>query len=146
MPYAFVTVSASSGAVTSKPIALDWRGGKPVLWRLTTSSSLATGDYTIQYSLDDIMLSAYSTTYPPTGVVTGLPSSIGIWSGISSYPYTGVIGSSTAGAPALHFTSSNIFPDGISGVFSPPPAALRLSSTNSSSNVTTLTILQGEGG
>jgi hypothetical protein len=150
MPYASVTVSASSGPVISSPIALDWRGGKPVMWRVTVSSSLATGDFLVQYSLDDITLATYSSTnYPPTGVVAGLPSSVGTWAAVSSYSYGSgnvVMGSSTGGAAALHFTSSVIFPDGILGTMFPPPAALRLSSTGTSSSVLRLTILQGEGG
>ena len=144
MPITSVTVSASSGAVISNPIALDWRGAKPVTWRVTTSSSVGTGDFTVQYTLNDIMLSAYSTTYPPVGVVAGLPSTIAVWSIISSYPYTTVVGAT--GAIGLHFNSSVIFPDGAYGFFPTAPAAMRLMSTGTSSNLLTLTVLQGEGG
>jgi hypothetical protein len=51
----------------------------------------------------------------------------------------------TSAAP-VHFTSSTLWPDGISGVFLAPPAALRLFSTASSSNIITLKVVMADGG
>jgi hypothetical protein len=55
MPYNIVTLGASTAANVgpSNPIALNWRGGRPVLWRITCSSSVAVGDFTFQWTTDD---------------------------------------------------------------------------------------------
>lgn len=142
MPIASVTIASASAAVAaSTPIALNWRGGRPVFWQVTISSSVALGDFTVQYSLDDLQLTTYSTAYPPTGSPTVAPTNV--WAAVSSYPYT-TAGSS--GMVGTHFTSSTIFPDGISGIFVSPPCAIRLYSTGTSSGVLTLKIVQGDGG
>ena len=138
------SVSLSTSAVPgpSAPIVLNWRSGKPVAWQITTNSSVATSDFTVQASYDDLQLTPYSTVYPPTGSPTYLSSVAAVWGGISSLPYLTL---GTSAAP-VHFTSSALWPDGISGVFLAPPAALRLFSTASSSNIITLKVVQADGG
>lgn len=146
MPQTSVTIASASAAVAaSSPVVLNWRGGRPVLWQVTVSSSLATGDFTVQYTLDDVQLTTYSTVYPPVGSPTVAPS-VGAWTAVSSgFSPTSISGSSTANTPQ-HFTSSTIFPDGICGTFFAPPCALRLYSTNTSSGVLILKVVQGDGG
>ena len=89
MPYNIVTLGASTAANVgpSNPIALNWRGGRPVLWRVTCSSSVAVGDFTVQWTTDDVQLTTNSSIYPGTGSVTTLPATIAVWSAISSTPY-----------------------------------------------------------
>jgi hypothetical protein len=142
MPVTSVSLSTSAVPGPSAPIVLNWRGGRPVAWFVTTSSSLATSDFQIQATYDDIQLTPYSTIYPPTGSPTYLSSVFAVWGGISSNPYLTL---GTSAAP-VHFTSSTIFPDGVSGVFLAPPAALRLYSTASSSNIIMLKVVQADGG
>jgi hypothetical protein len=136
-----LTTAVSSIAGPSSPIVLNWRSGQPVAWRVTVSSSIAVGDWQLQSTTDDIQLTTNSSIYPPSGVVTGLPSSIAVWSALSSTPYLTV---SATGSIGLHFGSSNCFPDGVSGAFLAPPAALRLFSTSLSSHVVTLAVIQGD--
>ena len=89
MPYNIVTLGAMTAANVgpSNPIALNWRSGRPVLWRVTCSSSVAIGDFTVQWTTDDIQLTTNSSIYPPTGSVTTLPATTAVWSAISSTPY-----------------------------------------------------------
>ena len=140
--FASVTVSASSGAVVSNPISLNWRDGGPAMWQVTVSSSVGTGDFTVQYSLDDWTTPAlvYASSNYNVGGVT-VSASLTVWSGVSSSPYTTV---PTSGAAAVHFTSSTLFPDGVSGVFPVAPAGLRISSTATSSNTLTLKVIQSD--
>ena len=144
MAYNTVTLSTvlSSIAGPSAPIVLNWRGGRPATWRVTVSSSVAVGDWTLQWTTDDIQLTTNSSIYPPTGSVSALPSSVAVWSALSSTPYLTL---PTTGSIGFHWGSSNIFPDGVSGVFLAPPAALRLFSTSLSSHVLTLAVIQGDG-
>jgi hypothetical protein len=142
MPITSVSLSTSAVPGPSPVAVLNWRGGRPVLFQVTTNSSVATGDFTVQYTLDDVMLTGYSTIYPPVGSPT-LASTISVWAAISSTPYTTL---STTGSIGVHFTSSTIFPDGLSGTLLGSPAALRLYSTASSSNTLTLKVVQGDGG
>jgi hypothetical protein len=142
MPITSVSLSTSAVPGPSAPIVLNWRGGKPVAWFLTTNSSLATSDFTLEATYDDIQLTPYSTVYPPTGSAGYLSSVAAVWGGISSNPYLTM---ATSAAP-VHFTSSTLWPDGISGVFLAPPCALRLYSTASSSNIISLRVVQGTGG
>jgi hypothetical protein len=146
MPSITVSLSTANVPGPSAPIALNWRSGKPVAWFIGTNSSVATSDFTLQASYDDLQTANstgyYTTTYPPTGSPTYLSSANALWGGISSNPYLTMATS----AAAVHFTSSAIWPDGISGVFLAPPAALRLFSTASSSNVITLKTVQADGG
>jgi len=141
MPVTSVSLSTAVVPGPSAPVVLNWRGGRPVAWSITTNSSLATSDFTVQASYDDIQLVPYSSVYPPTGSPS-LVSTVAVWGAISSVPYLTL---ATSAAP-VHFTSSAIWPDGISGVFLAPPAALRLYSTASSSNILTLKTVQSDGG
>ncbi len=130
-----VSLSTSGVPGPSAPIVLNWRGGRPVLCQVTTSSSVAIGDFTLQWTANDIELTGYSSQYPLTGV-----SSVAIWSALSSSPYVNSIG-----AQGYHWTSSTIWPDGVSYQFLAAPAALRLFSTALSSNTLTLTAIEGDG-
>lgn len=125
MPYQSVTLSSVGN---SDPCALNWTGGRPTSVQVITSSSVGTGDFTLQYTLDDIM------RVPSTGVY---------WSGVSSSPY---LTPSTSGASAIHYTSSTIWPDGVFVPFLSPVGAVRLGSTALSSNTLTLKVMQGDGG
>jgi hypothetical protein len=110
------SVTLSSVGV-SGPINVDWRGTKPVTVVATLGSTSMTTDFTIQYTLDDIQLTATQT-----------------W--ISA-------GSST-GSSATHFSSANA-DAGVTMGFAYPIAALRLSSTAISASSITLKMLQGAG-
>jgi hypothetical protein len=109
------------------------------MWAVTTGSSVAIGDFTVQYTLQDPMLFGYSSQYAPTGSATYATSAW--WFNVSSTPYTTV----PSGA-GTHFTSSTIWPDGIVGTFMAPPAAIRLFSTANTSNALVLSIVQADGG
>jgi len=135
MPNTSVSLSTTGVPGPSAVAVLNWRGGRPVLCQITTSSSVAVGDFTVQWTANDIQLTGLSSEYPLTGV-----SSVAIWSGLSSSPYVNSIG-----AQAIHWTSSTIWPDGVSYQFVAPPAALRLYSTGLSSNTLTLTAIEGDG-
>lgn len=141
MPNTTVSLSTSAVPGPSTPIALNWRSGRPVMWQLTTNSSVAISDFTLQYSLDDLQLTTNSSIYPPAGSAT-FASTNTWWVGISSTPYL----TQTTSAAPWHFTSSTLWPDGVSGVFLAPPAALRLFSSASSSNTIYLKVLQADGG
>lgn len=142
MPNISVSLSTSAVPGPTSPVALNYGGGRPVVWRVTTNSSVALGDFTVQYTLNDIQQTTNSSIYPPTGSPT-LGTSTVIWSAISSSPFTTV---PTSGAIGVHFTSSLIWPDGVTGYFPAAPAALRLYSSAGSSNILTLTVIQGDGG
>ena len=107
MPYNIVTLGAMTAANVgpSNPIALNWRSGRPVmlLWRVTCSiSSVAIGDFTVQWTTHDIQLTTNSSIYPPTGsVTTSLPATTAVWSAISSTPYGNSPTSGSAGC-SLH--------------------------------------------
>ena len=135
MPIASVSLSTVGVPGPSAPVFCNWRGGRPVTLQITTSSSVATGDFTVQYSNNDLELTGYSSEYPLTGV-----SSVAIWSGLSSSPLN------NPGLQALHWTSSTIWPDGITYLLLASPAAVRLYSTGLSSNTLTLAVAQGDGG
>ena len=138
MPAVSVSIQSASAAVAaSNAVALNWRGGRPVIWQVTVSSSVATGDFTVQYTLNDIQQTVYTATaaYPPTGSGTVAPSGV-VWAAISS----------AVGTAGTHYTSSTLFPDGLTGTFTAPPAALRIYSSATSSGVLTLSVVQGDGG
>lgn len=144
MPVTSVSIqTASAAAATSNVVVCNWRCGKPIFWNVTVSSSIALGDFTVQYTLDDIQLTTYlsSLAFPPTGSPTAASTTV-YWSAVSSNPYTTV---GSTGAAGVHFNSSNIFPDGVSGTFLAPPAALRIYSTSTSSGVLTLKVIQADG-
>lgn len=125
MPNVSVTLSSVGN---SSAVALNWYGGKPALLQVITNSSVGTGDFTVQYTLDDIMQTRSSLVY---------------WANLSSTPY---LTPQTSGAIGIHYTSSTIWPDGITYALLAPPAAVRLGSTALSSNTLTLKVIQGEGG
>ena len=144
MPITSVSIlSASAAANLSAPVVLDYLSGKPVMWWATVASSVGTGDFTVQFTLDDIQITGYSTVYPQTGSPTTPPSTAAIWGSVSSGPYTTV---TTSGSVGVHFSSSSIFPDGVYGFFPSPPCALRLSASATSSCPITLKVVQGTGG
>ena len=129
------TVTLSSAAVTtstgvnsdgsacalSNAINLDTFSGKPTTAWVRTNSSVGSGNFTVQVTLDDV-------------------SSASVWFGVSSTPYT------IASNPGVHFVSSNIWPDGVFLPFTTPLGGIRLASTALSSNTLTLKVIQGEGG
>ena len=144
-----VSLSTSNVPGPSSPVNIDWRAGKPVLFRVTTNSSVALSDFTVQYTLNDWQLlqnssvTGNSSIYPQAGGAATTFSSIAYWSALSSTPYTTI---PTTGSAGIHFTSSTIWPDGFSYLLPVAPAGLRIFSSASSSNILTLTVIQGEGG
>jgi len=126
MTIATVTLSSVG---TSNPVALNWIGGKPATATVTASSSGATGDFIVQFSMDDLQR-----------------SSSPIWIGLSSNSYN------IENGVAAHYSAANVFPNGSSGgtgeaLYIPIPgpiAALRLSSTTISGTLN-LKVLQGDG-
>jgi hypothetical protein len=128
MPLFTTTLTSAAVPGASTACALNWRSGRPATISVLTNSSVGVGDFTINYSLDDLMLTA---------------SSLVAWSGISSASF---VTPPTTGAAAIHFTSSTIWPDGVLISLLPAVAAVRLNSTALSSNTLTLKVLQPEGG
>ena len=113
MPTNSVQASCLTAGATP-PESVELGGGKPAAMMVTVSSSLAIGDWQLQFTYSDISnqsLITNSSVYPPTGVAgtAGLPSSVAYWMSLSTYPYTSVGGSSMVNSGA-HFTSSNLFP------------------------------------
>ena len=142
MPYSFVTLSTGSVPGNSTGMSVNWRGGKPWAALLTISSSAGTGDFTIQYTLQDLTSSGI-----PTSSAVGLP-------GPTWVPLTAANGAaglssaqvSSQGYVALHYSVPNIDIAGGMLVWgSYPIAGIRIASTAMSSNTLTLTLLQGEG-
>ena len=113
MPYATVTLSSVG---TSDPVNLNWRGGSPTSVLVSFGSTTMTVDFTIQYSLNDSMLSSNR-----------------VWVAVGS----------SVGSSATHFSSANA-DTGVPVGFNYPIAAVRLNSTAISSSTLTLTVLQGE--
>ena len=146
MPLNSVSIVSSTATGASPPLSLNWRGGKPAAVMVTVSSSLAVGDWQLQFTYSDIsnpQSIANTSVYPPAGTVAALPSSVAYWTSLSTFPYTTVGGSSTANSGA-HFTSSVLWPDAWNYTFVCPPAAVRLFSTTVSSHAITLTAIQGD--
>ena len=77
MPINSVQASCLTAGATLNP--LNWRGGKPAAMMVTVSSSLAIGDWQLQFTYSDISNQSLITNsfvfYPPTGVAgtAGLP-------------------------------------------------------------------------
>jgi hypothetical protein len=142
MPVTAPSVSLSTTAVpgNSNPLSVNWMGGKPWSAQVITASSSGTGDFTLQYTLQDITSSAYASS--GVGVV---PS----WNNFTAANGLNGLSSnftSSAGYPSLHFTSSTI--DTAAGLLvwgAYPVAGLRLNSTGLSSTTLTLNFLQGIG-
>ena len=124
MPYTSVTLAS---AAASTPINLNWRSGNSVALQVTTNTSSGTGDFTVQYTLNDLQL------------VGG--TSLATWSNLSSF---NGLTFPTTGNQGVHFNSSLITGDGVLINFLVSPAAVRLNSTGLSSNTLTLTALQGD--
>ena len=61
MPLTTVSLSTSAVPGPSSPVVINWRGGRPVAFQVTTNSSLATGDFVVQATLDDVQLSLNSS-------------------------------------------------------------------------------------
>lgn len=120
MPYATVTLSSVG---TSPAVNLNWRGGKPTTANVSPSS-LGVGDFYVQYSLDDLQLTA-------AAVVS--------WFGISSNTFA------IDSAGATHFLASSVYPDGVYIPLSGPVTALRINSSGLSAGVLTMKVVQGEG-
>jgi hypothetical protein len=138
MPYGITQLSTPAVPGNSSALSVNWRGWKPFRVAVTTSSSVATGDFTIQYALADLNSSAIQTS---SGSLPG-PSWLNLTAaefGISSAV------TSSAGYQGLHFTSSTIFPDGVGWRTDAPVAGVRINSTALSSNTLTMALLQGEG-
>lgn len=114
MPIATVTLSSVGN---SAAVNLNWRGGSPTSVFANIGSSTVTVDYTIQYSLDDTMLS----TATPTWINVG----------------------SSVGSSATHFSSAN-FDTGVPVGFAYPIAAVRIASSAISGSTLTLKVIQGE--
>lgn len=146
MPVTSVSLSTPSVPGPSAPIILSYRSGRPTTFQVTASSSVAIGDFTVPTTLADLsntQLFSKSSIYPPVGSTGLLASSVAIWSGLSSTPYTTV---PTTGSIAIHFQSSQIFPDGINFSLPSPVAAIRLFSTGLSSHSLVLSAMYSDGG
>ena len=127
MTYATVTLvtTTSTNPGASPVVNLNWIGGKPTtLTALTTASS---GDFTIQYTLDDVQR------------VGG--SSLAYWSNLSTDPYTTLPTSAVTG---IHYSASSYNTDGVLAFLPGPVAAVRLNSTSLLGTLT-LKVIQGEG-
>ena len=114
---AAVTTTLSSVGV-SNPINLDWMGAKFATVAVTLGSTTMSADFTVQFTLDDLML--------------------------SSSPIWLTFGSST-GSAATHFSSANADAAVILGI-AYPIVGLRISSTGLSSSSLSMKVLQGVGG
>jgi hypothetical protein len=128
MTFISLTITSTQSALNVGPSAianLNWIGGKPTtLSALTTASS---GDFTIQYTLDDPQRLG--------------GSSLAFWSNLSTDPYTTLPSSAVAG---IHYTASNFNSDGVLAFLPGPMGAVRLNSTSLLGTVT-LKVVQGEG-
>lgn len=125
MPNTTVTLTSAS-TNTSTVVALNWMGGKPTI-ATVYGTSISSGAFTIQYTLDDVMRSSSPT-----------------WFGVSSG--IGLTAPSTATAGSI-FSASNAYPDGVSVTLVAPICALRLKSTatnNVNSGPLTMKVVQGE--
>ena len=122
MPYASITLSSVG---TSAAANLNWRGGKPTTVVVVSTSSGTAISYTVQYTLDDLQLTAATAVS---------------WFGVSSNTYSIDVG------PATVFTSSTTFPDGVYIPFPGPIGAVRMKiSSNAGSQTLTMKVIQGEG-
>src|SRR6266576_3570075 len=120
MTFTTVTIVSTQSAfnIGASPVAnLNWIGGKPTtLSALTTASS---GDFTIQYTLDDPQRLG--------------GSSLAAWSNLSTDPYTTLPSSAVAG---IHYTASSFGSDGVLAFLPGPVGAVRLNSTSLLGTVT----------
>jgi hypothetical protein len=125
MPLFSQTIStATSSNPGFQPAAnLNWIGGKPTTISLTFTSSTATNDVVVQYSLDDVMRVA------STSVVWGSLSSGGI----------------TNSTTPFHFASTTWSDNAFTVQVLSPIAAVRMGSTTMGGGSATLKVAQGEG-
>ena len=124
MPFASVALTSQS-TTTSAAVNLNWIGGKPTTVSVL-ATSISTGAFTIQYTLDDIQRTTAAS-------VAWQIASSGIG---TTFPSTAVVGTI--------FVASNAYPDGVTYVFSGPIGAVRLGS--SVPTPLTMRVIQGEGG
>jgi hypothetical protein len=113
MPITSVTVSSSG---FSRAVNLDWSQNAPVSVSVVPNSSTSSGTFSLQYTLDDVMLSSNP-----------------VWQGVSS----------AQGQAATVWTSSTAFPDGVNFQFPTPVGAVRLSASNISSGAFVMKVMQG---
>lgn len=125
MTYATVTLSSVG---TSPAVNLNWIGGKPTTAVVFSSASgSASGDFFVQFTLDDSQRSSSPT-----------------WFGFSSNSYNIETGA------AAHYNSSALFPGSSQGecLYVPipgPVAGIRINSTGLASGSIIMKVVQGEG-
>ncbi len=127
MPYFTQTIStATSSTPGFQPAAnLNWIGGKPTTISLTFTSSTATNDVVVQYTLDDLQRVA---------------SSLVVWNSLSSG------GSIVINATSpFHFASTTWSDNAFTAHALSPIAAVRMGSTTMGGGSATLKVIQGEG-
>ena len=146
MPVNSVVLTSAAVVGPSAPILLNYKGGNPVYWAITVSSSVATGSFQLQTTTADLSNAGSfvnSSQYGATGTIGTPASSIAVWTSVSSTPY-GTL--PTTGAIGFAFLSSQLWPDGVSGTFVAPACAARLWGTAMSSHTINLAIVQPDGG
>lgn len=112
------TIVTLSSVGTSNAVAIDWRGFRSATCAVTLGSTTLTTDFTIQYTLDDLQLTASP-----------------VWFGLGS----------SIGSSVTHFSSAN-GDAGVVASFLAPIAGLRISSTALSSSSLTMRVLQSSPG
>lgn len=122
MPYTTVALTSQS-TTTSTPVALSWMSGRPTTVSVI-ATSLSTGSFTIQYTLDDIQRVS-------SGSVAWQICSSGFG---ATFPSTSLAGTI--------FVASNAYPDGVSYTFLGPIGAVRIGSSTPTS--LTMRVMQGE--
>ncbi len=117
----FAASLSSAGTTTASN--LNWVAGKPISVSATIGTSTSSGDFIVQVTWDDLQRSSNP-----------------LWQGLSSEAFT-----APGSAPALHYSASNIFPDGVRIFIPGPVGGIRLNSTSLTGTLT-LRCQQGEGG
>jgi hypothetical protein len=129
MPYQTVlATTASTGGPVNPPAVLSWRSGLPTSISVQCTS-LSSGTFSIQATLDDLQL------------VGG--SSNAMWFGLSSGVSTTFPSTAIA---ATVFNASNVYPDSVFYTLLGPVAAVRLTVTGTSvvGAPWTMKVMQGE--
>jgi hypothetical protein len=140
MAFGVTTLSTAAVPGNSSPLSVNWRGGKPFRVTVNTASSSGIGDFTIQWSAQDLTSSGI-----PTSSAIGLPGPTWLNLTAADFGISSAVVSS-AGYASLHFQSSTVDPAaGITWNSNSPIAAIRINSTALSSTTLTLTLNQGEG-
>lgn len=123
MPIQTITLSSANVPGASGAAVTNWRSAEPMgVSILISTTGTSSGNFTLQYTLDDLQL------------IGG--SSLAFWQGFSS----------AIGQPGTVFSSSTLSADGIYFPFQTPVAAVRINSTALSSGPLIMKVLQGEGG